>query len=144
MRVLLAAALRYVCTHTHVSIPVLTFTDLRTACTCAHMPMLHLATPVCNRAQVREAMAALLAAVQRTRAIHFYDVVPLEDLLAVMACDAPSVSHKIQQVLVPTYFPNPEEGSVGGSIDADTCVLLPRLKTSSAAAAAAAAAVRAT
>jgi len=61
---------------------------------------------------VREAMAALLAAVQRTRAIHFYDVVPLEGLLAVMACDAPSVSHKIQQVLVPTYFPNPKEGSV--------------------------------
>lgn len=72
--------------------------------------------------QVREAMAALLAAVQRTRAIHFYDVVPLEGLLAVLACDAPSVSHTIQQVLVPTYFPNPEEGSVRLHLSVHVCM----------------------
>ncbi|KAF5833222.1 condensin II non structural maintenance of chromosomes subunit-domain-containing protein [Dunaliella salina] len=71
--------------------------------------------------KVREAMASLLAAVQRTRVIHFYDVVPLEGLLAVMASDAPSVSHKVQQVLVPTYFPNPQEGSEGLVSGASGC-----------------------
>ena len=67
--------------------------------------------------QVREAMASLLVAVSKTRALHFYEVVPLDALLAVMASDAPSVSHKIQQMLVPSYFPNPEEGAVGGVLN---------------------------
>lgn len=62
--------------------------------------------------QVREAMASLLCALSSSRAIHFYDVVPLDMLLDAMAHDQPSVSHKIQSILVPSYFPSPEEGSV--------------------------------
>ncbi|KAL6746182.1 condensin II non structural maintenance of chromosomes subunit-domain-containing protein [Haematococcus lacustris] len=62
--------------------------------------------------KVREAMAALLSAVSKTRGLHFYEVVPLEMLLAVMSSDVPPVSQAIQQILVPSYFPNPEEGSL--------------------------------
>ena len=36
----------------------------------------------------------------------------MDSLLAVMASDVPAVANKIQSILVPSYFPNPEEGSV--------------------------------
>ena len=57
-------------------------------------------------------MAQLLGALSSSRSLHFYDVVPLDMLLDAMAHDAPSVSHKIQAILVPSYFPSPQEGSV--------------------------------
>ena len=56
-------------------------------------------------------MAKLLCALSSSRAIHFYDVVPLGLLLDAMSQDSPSVSTRIQSILVPSYFPNPEEGS---------------------------------
>ena len=62
--------------------------------------------------QVREAMASLLVTLSTCRHIHFYEVVPLEVLLEVLGHDCASVSIKVQQVLGPSYFPNPQEGSV--------------------------------
>ena len=74
---------------------------------------------MCAALQVREAMASLLVATSKTRTLHFYEVVPLDVLLAVMASDVPAVSQRIQQMLVPSYFPNPTEGSVStGSVPA--------------------------
>ncbi len=66
----------------------------------------------CVPLQVREAMAQLLVAVSRSRSLHFYEVVPLDALLSVMAVDAPSVSGPIQSILLPSYFPDPDEGAV--------------------------------
>lgn len=40
--------------------------------------------------QVREAMAALLCSMSSSRAIHFYDVVPVDMLLDVMSHDSVS------------------------------------------------------
>ncbi len=39
-------------------------------------------------------------------------VVPLELLLDVMARDAPAVSSRIQSILVPSYYPDPQQGAV--------------------------------
>ncbi|GAX76010.1 hypothetical protein CEUSTIGMA_g3453.t1 [Chlamydomonas eustigma] len=61
--------------------------------------------------KVREAMASLLAALSSCRNLHFYDIVPVDMMLDVMAHDSPIISTKIQALLVPTYFPCPEEGS---------------------------------
>ena len=61
--------------------------------------------------KVREGMADLLVAISSSRTLHFYDVCPVEMLLDVMAHDCSSVGLKVQSILVPSYFPNPEEGS---------------------------------
>ncbi len=87
-----------------------------------------LASYVC--AQVREAMAALLVAVSRSRSVHFYEVVPLHSLLGVMAVDVPSVAACIQAILLPSYFPNPDEGAVS-SLACGLSSLLPSLSTCS-------------
>lgn len=56
-------------------------------------------------------MADLLVAVSTCRSLHFYEVVPLAELLQVMAVDAPAVSARVQSILLPSYFPGPEEGA---------------------------------
>ncbi|GLC38313.1 hypothetical protein PLESTB_001749400 [Pleodorina starrii] len=61
---------------------------------------------------VREALADLLVAVSSSRSLHFWGVVPPEELLEVIAADsAPAVARKIARMLVPSYFPNAREGS---------------------------------
>lgn len=62
--------------------------------------------------KVREALATLLVAVSASRSLHFYDVVALPQLLDVMAHDAPPVARRIHQILLPSYFPNVQEGAV--------------------------------
>lgn len=43
-------------------------------------------------------------------ALPFHSVVPVETLLEVMALDVAAVSERIQRLLLPTFFPNPEAG----------------------------------
>ncbi|EFJ53143.1 hypothetical protein VOLCADRAFT_86123 [Volvox carteri f. nagariensis] len=61
---------------------------------------------------VREALADLLVAVSGSRGLQFWGVVPPEELLEVIAVDkAPGVTRKISKMLVPSFFPNAQEGS---------------------------------
>ncbi|KAK9830117.1 hypothetical protein WJX72_009857 [[Myrmecia] bisecta] len=60
--------------------------------------------------KVRVAFADLLLAIMSVRALHFVDIVALDTLLDVMATDAPPVSERIQRLLLPSYFPDVEEG----------------------------------
>lgn len=76
--------------------------------------------------KVREALASLLVAVSSSRSLHFYDVVPLPQLLDVMAHDAVPVARRIHQILLPSYFPNVQEGAVspcsrGSALCMPTC-----------------------
>eukprot|EP00775_Hariotina_reticulata_P006481 gene6481-6708_t len=70
-----------------------------------------------SSASVRDAMADLLLCISTSRGLHFWEVVPLEVLLAEMAearsshaSAAGGVAQKLHQLLVPSYFPGPEEG----------------------------------
>lgn len=56
--------------------------------------------------RVRVALADLLIAVKSVRSIHFYDVVPLEDiLLALGGGGGPAVAGRLTRLLAPTYLP---------------------------------------
>ncbi|WIA12344.1 hypothetical protein OEZ85_012395 [Tetradesmus obliquus] len=67
--------------------------------------------------RVREAMADLLLCISTSRGLHFWEVVPLEVLLEQLvgagaaAPGSSSVAQKLHQLLVPSYFPNPQEGA---------------------------------
>lgn len=81
---------------------------------------------------VRGALMDLLVAVAGCRGLHFWTVVPPEELLDAVASDAdPEVARKIAQILVPSYFPNAQEGpvrrgfrwySVGAYVDRRTMI----------------------
>ncbi|KAL3138948.1 hypothetical protein ABBQ32_005760 [Trebouxia sp. C0010 RCD-2024] len=60
--------------------------------------------------KVRTAVADLLLAVMRVRELHFVDIVDVEELLGAMAQDVPQVAHRIQKLLLPSYFPDGNEG----------------------------------
>ncbi|GIL49988.1 hypothetical protein Vafri_6095 [Volvox africanus] len=61
---------------------------------------------------VREALADMLTALSATRSLNFWGVVPPEELLEVIAVEKnPAVTRKISKMLVPSYFPNAQEGS---------------------------------
>ncbi|KXZ52217.1 hypothetical protein GPECTOR_10g848 [Gonium pectorale] len=65
-----------------------------------------------NDAGVREALTDLLVGVSSCRGLHFWGVVPPEQLLEAVAGDAePAVARKIARILIPSYFPNAQEGS---------------------------------
>jgi hypothetical protein len=57
-------------------------------------------------------------ACRTSRGLHFWEVVPLEVLLEQLvgtgaaAPGSSSVAQKLHQLLVPSYFPNPQEGAV--------------------------------
>ena len=82
--------------------------------------------------------AALLCST--SRGLHFWEVVPLDVLLEQMGggagvtagpCDS-AVAQRLHQLLVPSYFPNPEDGAVsavraGLSVCLCTCSSLCRL-----------------
>jgi hypothetical protein len=61
---------------------------------------------------------ALLFLHRTSRGLHFWEVVPLEVLLEQLvgtgaaAPGSSSVAQKLHQLLVPSYFPNPQEGAV--------------------------------
>ncbi|KAF6261308.1 condensin II non structural maintenance of chromosomes subunit-domain-containing protein [Scenedesmus sp. NREL 46B-D3] len=67
--------------------------------------------------RVREAMADLLLCISTSRGLHFWEVVPLEVLLEQLVGagaagpGSSSVAQKLHQLLVPSYFPNPQEGA---------------------------------
>ncbi|GAB4819198.1 hypothetical protein N2152v2_006244 [Parachlorella kessleri] len=61
--------------------------------------------------RVRTAMADLLLALRGIEALPFYDVVPVEKLLDILAQDTAAVSERVQRLLLPTFFPNPEAGA---------------------------------
>ncbi|PNH03936.1 Condensin-2 complex subunit G2 [Tetrabaena socialis] len=64
-------------------------------------------------AAIRAALTDLLVAVSACRGLNFWAVVPPEALLEAVARDAePEVARKITQILVPSYFPNAQEGPV--------------------------------
>ena len=42
---------------------------------------------------------------RRVRELHFVDIVDVEQLLQAMAHDLPQVAHRIQKLLLPSYFP---------------------------------------
>lgn len=42
---------------------------------------------------------------RRVRELHFVDIVGVEQLLQAMAHDLPQVAHRIQKLLLPSYFP---------------------------------------
>jgi hypothetical protein len=52
--------------------------------------------------------------------VHFWEVVPLEVLLQLLAADTSptgtSLSHKLHRILVPSYLPNAEDGVVRGVV----------------------------
>lgn len=61
--------------------------------------------------RVREVMAGLLAVIATSRGLTLMEVVPLDVLVDVMAHDSASVSQRVQQVLLPSFFPGAEEGA---------------------------------
>lgn len=64
--------------------------------------------------KVRSAMADLLLAVRGIRAIHFYDIVPIEEILQAMGSDGTEVAVKLTKLLTPSYLPasaSPEEAA---------------------------------
>ncbi len=44
------------------------------------------------------------------RDLSFVDVVPLDTLLDVLASDSPQVAQRVHRLLLPSYFPGPEDG----------------------------------
>lgn len=60
-------------------------------------------------------------ACRTSRGLHFWEVVPLEVLLEQLvgagaaAPGSSSVAQKLHQLLVPSYFPNPQEGAVSAA-----------------------------
>lgn len=74
-------------------------------------------------AGVREALVDLLVAVSRSRGLAFWGVVPPEDLLEAIVSDrAPTVAGKISRMLLPSFFPNAQEGSVSAERYQRECV----------------------
>ncbi|GFR43490.1 hypothetical protein Agub_g4576 [Astrephomene gubernaculifera] len=62
--------------------------------------------------KVRDALADLLVGVGTCRGLPISSVVSLEHLLETLAVDAnPEVAGKIARILVPSYFPNAQEGA---------------------------------
>eukprot|EP00963_Diacronema_lutheri_P005589 scaffold431_cov334-Pavlova_lutheri.AAC.104 len=56
-------------------------------------------------AKVRSAMADVLLAVRGIRAIHFYDIVPIEEILQALGTDGTEVAVKLTKLLSPSYLP---------------------------------------
>ena len=61
--------------------------------------------------KVRTAFMDLLLSIRGMKSLQWHSVVTMEKLLEVMAVDVPAVSGRIQQLLLPTYFPDPETGT---------------------------------
>ncbi|CAL8463631.1 g3165 [Coccomyxa elongata] len=59
---------------------------------------------------VRVALADMLLAIGSLRDLSFVDVVPLDTLLDVLATDCAPVAQRVHRLLVPSYFPGPEDG----------------------------------
>ncbi|BDA48499.1 Condensin-2 complex subunit G2 [Coccomyxa sp. Obi] len=59
---------------------------------------------------VRVALADMLLAIGSLRDLSFVDVVPLDTLLNVLATDSAPVAQRVHRLLVPSYFPGPEDG----------------------------------
>lgn len=72
--------------------------------------------------RVRAEFAALLVRVKSIRNLHFYDVVPVDDLLArlVLDRDCPIVRKQLVSLFLNSYFPQ----SVGGSSQVARCLSL--------------------
>ena len=57
-----------------------------------------------------------------SRGLHFWEVVDLDTLLQAMVEDtAPEVVSKLHRLLLPSYYPGPEEGTVSGRSNDLTC-----------------------
>lgn len=60
--------------------------------------------------KVRTAFMDLLLSLRGVKDLQWHRMVSVEKLLEVMAVDVPAVSGRIQQLLLPTYFPDAETG----------------------------------
>ncbi len=60
--------------------------------------------------KVRTTLLDILHAVRCVRDVHYWELVPLDALLQLIATDTNAVSSKIQALLLPSFFPNLEEG----------------------------------
>lgn len=48
---------------------------------------------------------AMMWCCRRVRELHFVDIVDVGQLLGALAQDLPQVAHRIQKLLLPSYFP---------------------------------------
>ena len=53
---------------------------------------------------------------RRVRELHFVDIVDVEQLLQAMAHDVPQVAHRIQKLLLPSYFPGLQSRTLGSEV----------------------------
>jgi len=61
-------------------------------------------------AKVRCAFANLLLSLRGVQGLRWHEIVDIQKLLDVMSSDVPSVSGRIQRLLLPSYFPDAETG----------------------------------
>eukprot|EP00644_Phytophthora_capsici_P006152 jgi/Phyca11/116962/e_gw1.32.109.1 len=89
-------------------------------------PLLPMLAPLINdrNEKVRAAFGSLLVRIKSIRNLHFYDVVPVNDLLCrmVMDHDSPLACKQLVSLFLNSYFPQ----SVGGSSQVARCLALVR------------------
>lgn len=68
-------------------------------------------------------LRSLAAPCSTSRGLHFWEVVPLDVLLGQLAAESQggsgggsAAAQKLHQLLVPSYFPGPEEGVVSSGV----------------------------